>query len=53
MFGIRNGYAGLILTGANPTRRQIIVVRLADGATSAITMDRFGADGPLAAGWLQ
>jgi hypothetical protein len=52
MFGIRNGYAGLVLTGADPTRRQVIVVRLADAAASAITTNGFGPDGPIGAGWL-
>jgi hypothetical protein len=52
MFGIRDGYAGLILTGANPSRRQVIVVRLDDGAASAVTVDSFGTDGPVGAGWL-
>jgi hypothetical protein len=52
MFGIRKGYAGLILTGNDPSRRQIVVVRLDDGAASAVTVDAFGADGPVGAGWL-
>ena len=52
MFGIQDGYAGLILTGDDATRRQIVVVRLDDGAASAITVDLFGADGPVGAGWL-
>jgi hypothetical protein len=52
MFGIEGGYAGLILNGADQSRRQVIVVRLDDGATSAVTVDAFGSDGPVGAGWL-
>jgi hypothetical protein len=52
LFGIRDGYAGLVLTGSDPARRQIVVVRLDDGAASAITVDAFGSDGPIGAGWL-
>jgi hypothetical protein len=52
MFGIEDGYAGLILNGADQGRRQIIVVRLDGGATSAVTLDAFGSDGPVGAGWL-
>lgn len=52
MFGIKDGYAGLILNGADQSRRQVIVVRLDDGATSAVTVDAFGSDGPVGAGWL-
>ena len=52
LFGIRDGYAGLVLTGSDPARRQIVVVRLDDGTASAITVDTFGSEGPIGAGWL-
>jgi hypothetical protein len=52
LFGISDGYAGLVLTGSDPARRQIVVVRLEDGAASAITVDSFGSEGPIGAGWL-
>jgi hypothetical protein len=49
--GVRDGYAGLLFVGREPARDQIVVVRLADGAASAITVKPIGGDGPLGGGW--
>jgi hypothetical protein len=49
--GVRDGYAGLLLVGREPARDQVVVVRLADGTASAVTVDPIGGDGPLGGGW--
>jgi hypothetical protein len=49
--GVRDGYAGLLIMGAEPDRSQIVVVRLSDGASSSITLDSIGAGGPVGGGW--
>jgi hypothetical protein len=51
LLGAKDGYAGLLLTATDPIRSQIVLVRLADGATSAVTVDSIGADGPIGFGW--
>jgi hypothetical protein len=49
--GVRDGYAGLLLVGSEPSRSQVVVVRLNDGAASAITVDSIGSGGPIGATW--
>ena len=51
LLGAKDGYAGLLLTATDPIRSQIVLVRLADGATSAVTVDSIGADGPIGFNW--
>jgi hypothetical protein len=50
LLGAKDGYAGLLLTATDPIRSQIVLVRLADGAASAATVD-FGAGGPIGFNW--
>jgi hypothetical protein len=50
--GVRDGYAGLLLTSSTPDRGQLVVVRLADGTASAIAVAGAGPAHPLAAGWV-
>ena len=51
LLGAKDGYAGLLLTATDPIRSQIVLVRLADGSASAVTLDSIGADGPIGFGW--
>jgi hypothetical protein len=51
LLGVKDGYAGLLLTATDPIRSQIVLVRLADGAASAVTVDSIGAEGPIGFNW--
>ncbi|HEX5015654.1 MAG TPA: hypothetical protein VFV72_16025 [Candidatus Limnocylindrales bacterium] len=51
LLGIKDGHVGLLLTGADRARSQVIVVRLADGEASAITVPSIGEEGPIGNGW--
>jgi hypothetical protein len=51
LLGVKDGYTGLLLTATDPIRSQIVLVRLADGAASAVTVDSIGAEGPIGFNW--
>ena len=51
LLGAKDGYAGLLLTATDPIRSQVVLVRLADGAASAVTLDSIGAGGPIGFSW--
>ena len=51
LLGIRDGHIGLLLSGADRSRSQIIVVRLSDGEASSIVVPSIGEEGPIGSGW--
>jgi hypothetical protein len=51
LLGIKDGHIGLLLTGADRSRSQIVVVRLSDGEASSIVVPSIGEEGPIGGGW--